>query len=137
MTNLWQGMKSMAHKPVELMRDMAGKLRDFLPFSPAKVGPLKDLHKVRIMETIASGMKPAPMVDAMRAATAGVSSAASGRAGGPGGGSVHFAPVIHISGGGDAKGVRTMVDKALALSQEEFSRMMGQYTRQQGRRQFA
>ena len=36
-----------------------------MPHSPAKVGPLKDLNKLKIVETIASTMKPAPLVKAM------------------------------------------------------------------------
>jgi len=40
-------------------------IRDFLPHSPAKTGPLKDLHKIKIMETVASTIKPAPLISAM------------------------------------------------------------------------
>ena len=40
-------------------------IRDFLPHSPAKTGPLKDLHKIKIMETVASTIKPAPLIAAM------------------------------------------------------------------------
>ena len=36
-----------------------------LPHSPAKTGPLKDLHKVKIVETIASTIKPLPLMTAM------------------------------------------------------------------------
>lgn len=45
-------------------------IRDFLPFSPAKVGPLRDLHKLKFVETIASSIKPAPLVNAVRGVTA-------------------------------------------------------------------
>lgn len=40
-------------------------IRDHLPHSPAKTGPLKDLHKVKIVETIASAIKPMPLQVAM------------------------------------------------------------------------
>lgn len=40
-------------------------IRDHLPHSPAKVGPLKDLNKVKIVETIASTIKPLPLQNAM------------------------------------------------------------------------
>ncbi|MBR6126093.1 hypothetical protein IKQ21_00240, partial [bacterium] len=40
-------------------------IRDHLPHSPAKSGPLKDLRKVKIIETVASTMKPQPLVSAM------------------------------------------------------------------------
>lgn len=45
-------------------------IRDFLPFSPAKVGPLKDIHRLKFVETIASSIKPGPMVKAVRGVTA-------------------------------------------------------------------
>ena len=54
---------------VNKTRDAIGKhaqiIRDHLPHSPAKSGPLKDLHKVKIIETVASTMKPQPLVSAM------------------------------------------------------------------------
>lgn len=44
---------------------VAQVIRDHLPHSPAKTGPLKDLHKVKIVETIASTIKPLPVKSAM------------------------------------------------------------------------
>ena len=44
---------------------VAQVIRDHLPHSPAKTGPLKDLHKVKIIETIASTLKPLPLQNAM------------------------------------------------------------------------
>ncbi len=43
-------------------------IRDHLPHSPAKMGPLKDLHKVKIAETIAATIKPLPILTAMNKA---------------------------------------------------------------------
>jgi hypothetical protein len=63
--SLYQGMKSFIDKPVEAIKGLAQKMRNLLPFSPAKEGPFKDLHKIRIIETIAETMKPAPMLTAM------------------------------------------------------------------------
>jgi hypothetical protein len=63
--SIWEGIKSMVNKPIDAIKDMVGKIRDFLPFSPAKTGPLKTLHKVRIVETIADSMKPDAAVKAM------------------------------------------------------------------------
>ena len=40
-------------------------IRDFLPHSPAKTGPLKDLNKIKIIETIAATLKPLPLMSAM------------------------------------------------------------------------
>ena len=63
--SLWKGMMSFINKPVELIKNLAQKMRAFLPFSPAKEGPFKDLHKIRIIETIAETIRPAPMLTAM------------------------------------------------------------------------
>jgi hypothetical protein len=38
--------------------------------SAAKLGPLRDLHRVRIVETIAHAIQPAPMLAALRRVTA-------------------------------------------------------------------
>ena len=64
------GMKSMFNAPAAVMKSLVQKIRNFLPFSPAKEGPLKDIHRIRLIETIAETMKPAPMVKAMRTVTA-------------------------------------------------------------------
>lgn len=68
------GMRSMANAPVEAMTDIVTKVRRLLPFSPAKDGPLRDLHKIKLVETVAASVKPAPLVDAMT----GVAGAAMG-----------------------------------------------------------
>lgn len=65
---IWEGIKSMVSKPIEAVKGMVKKIRDFLPFSPAKDGPFRDLHRVKIVETIAQTIKPAGMVTAMRKA---------------------------------------------------------------------
>ena len=70
MTSIWEGIKSMASKPVQAVQDVVKKIREFLPFSPAKRGPLMDLHRVKIIETIAQSVKPAPLVKAMQVTTA-------------------------------------------------------------------
>jgi len=60
--NIWEGMKSMAHKPIEAIADVMTKVRGYLPFSPAKYGALRDIHRIRLMETIAGGLRPAVLV---------------------------------------------------------------------------
>ncbi|WP_333656232.1 phage tail tape measure protein, partial [Dissulfurispira sp.] len=70
--SLWEGITSMASKPIEAVSGIAKKIRNLLPFSPAKEGPFKDLHKVNIVGTIAETMKPTPMVSAMENAMLGV-----------------------------------------------------------------
>lgn len=105
MEMIWQGIKSMANKPVEAIKETVAKMREYLPFSPAKVGPFRDLHRVKIVETIAQAVKPAPLVKAMR----GVAQAAADTfaPGGPtlspvaattGGVTVNFQPNINWSG---------------------------------------
>jgi len=61
-----EGITSMASKPVEAMKSIVGKVRNLLPFSPAKEGPLRDLHRVKLVETVAEAVRPAPLVNAMR-----------------------------------------------------------------------
>jgi TP901 family phage tail tape measure protein len=65
-TSIADGIWSVASLPGKAMESVVGKLRSYLPFSPAKEGPLRDLNRVRIVETIAETMKPAPMIEAMR-----------------------------------------------------------------------
>lgn len=70
---LWAGMKASAEKLYNGVKEIAAKVRSYWPFSPAKEGPLRDLNRVRIIETIAESVHPASLVNAMRAAaTAGM-----------------------------------------------------------------
>jgi phage-related protein len=41
-----EGIAAAAKKVIEKVKEIAGQIRDFLPFSPAKVGPLSDLDKL-------------------------------------------------------------------------------------------
>ena len=65
-SSIWNGMKSLINKPVEAIKGMAEKIRKFLPFSPAKEGPLRDIHKLKFAETIASSINDAPLVNRMK-----------------------------------------------------------------------
>ncbi len=62
---LVSGMKSAANLPADTMNGIVQSVRDYLPFSPAKVGPLRDIHKIRLVETIAESISPDPLVAAM------------------------------------------------------------------------
>ena len=62
---LANGILSKLGKTKEAIGKHAQIIRDHLPHSSAKVGPLKDLNKLKIVETIASTMKPAPLIKAM------------------------------------------------------------------------
>lgn len=65
--SLWEGLKSVALKPVETMKAITQKIRNLLPFSPAKEGPLKDLSKVglKLVQTIAASISPKPLTRAL------------------------------------------------------------------------
>jgi len=89
-TMLWEGIKATASRPVEAMRAIATKIRAFLPFSPAKEGPLRDLHRVRLVETLAEAMRPGPAILAMRRVATGVALAGATGAGGATGGGIHI-----------------------------------------------
>lgn len=63
-SSLWRGMVALASKPVEVMASIVKKIRDYLPFSPAKVGPLRDIHRVKLVETVAQSISAKPLVNA-------------------------------------------------------------------------
>lgn len=104
MNMLWEGIKAMAHKPVEAIQQTIAKMRDYLPFSPAKVGPFKDLHRVKIVETIAQSVKPAPLVKAFKGVAQSAADSLTGGSlapvavGAGGGVTVNFQPNITWSG---------------------------------------
>ena len=62
---LAEGIMAGLAKVKNCIAKVAQVIRDHLPHSPAKTGPLKDLHKVKIIETIASTIKPLPLQNAM------------------------------------------------------------------------
>jgi len=64
--SVWSGIKSFVNKPYEAVKAMVQKIRNLLPFSPAKDGPLRDIHKIRLVETIAESIKPNALVNKMR-----------------------------------------------------------------------
>jgi TP901 family phage tail tape measure protein len=63
---LWKGIEALAMKPVEAMKSIVQKIRNLLPFSPAKEGPLKDIHRIKLIETIAAGLNPDPLLTRMK-----------------------------------------------------------------------
>lgn len=64
--SIWEGIKSMAYKPVQAIKNLAAEIRSYMPFSPAKKGALRDIHRIRLVETIAASMKPNSMLQAMK-----------------------------------------------------------------------
>ena len=71
-TTLVEGIKSVALAPVKAVQGVVQKIRNLLPFSPAKEGPLKDLNKtgIRLIQTIAHSITPTPLQSALRTALA-------------------------------------------------------------------
>ncbi|NNV07122.1 hypothetical protein ETC03_12095 [Geobacillus sp. MMMUD3] len=66
MEMLVRGIRSMIDKVTGIISSVAGKIRDFLPFSPAKVGPLSDLDKLDFAGPISDSLKKGmPMIQAM------------------------------------------------------------------------
>jgi hypothetical protein len=112
---IWEGMKSIAMKPIELIAKVMKGIRNFLPFSPAKEGALKDIHRVKIIETIAQTMKPSPMIKAMRGVmnmVVGVKPSGSGSGYGQAGSGITltYAPVVTFSGSGSKDDFKKMLD---------------------------
>lgn len=148
------GMKSVATYPLRVIEDVVGGIRDFLPFSPAKRGPLTDIHRVRIVETMAEGMKPGPAIDAMDRVATGIrqrAAAAAPAGGGPGsslsapaasgGGSINItiAPNITVSGGSGAetgKQVAQAIIDQLRPELPKLAAMLRGYQEKQDRRAF-
>jgi TP901 family phage tail tape measure protein len=54
-----KGIKSMFGEVSRVTRQLAENIRDFFPFSPAKVGPLKDLNKLNFADPIKSSISKA------------------------------------------------------------------------------
>lgn len=85
-------------------KDAIGKhaqiIRDHLPHSPAKTGPLKDLHKIKISETIADAIKPLPIIKAMNNALNLKTGGTKANVRGTSSGSVviNYNPTINLSG---------------------------------------
>jgi hypothetical protein len=67
--SIWEGIKSMAHKPIEAITGITDKIMRFWPQSPAKEGALKNINRIRIVETISENIKAAPAIAAMRRVT--------------------------------------------------------------------
>ena len=49
--------------------DITKSIRDFFPFSPAKKGALTDIHKIKLMETVANSIDGKPLLKAVNSTT--------------------------------------------------------------------
>ncbi|MCH2165944.1 MAG: tape measure protein [Marinovum sp.] len=77
MRTLADGIRAGTHLVVDATAAATQKVRDHLPSSPAKTGPLSDIHRLKFGETIAGSINAKPMVAAMRGAAAATMAAAS------------------------------------------------------------
>lgn len=104
---LTEGIKSVAGKPVEAVKNVLGKVRDFLPFSDAKIGPLSELtySGMQVMETLSAGIHDAAnapadtMSRALQDAPGQLAISAVGAGRGPL--SITINQEVHVTGGGD------------------------------------
>lgn len=155
MDTLAAGMASRSQAVVNQIRATMQQVRDYLPSSPAKTGPLSDIHKLKFSETIAQSIKPGPMVKAMRAAalaTMGVatpsvpaiaspnvvgpsplalsapvgSTSPTGQAGAGGGIHIEFKPTITIGAGSNVS-----KDQIIAAMKEQVDELVNLIERKQ------
>lgn len=136
------GIKATAMAPVEAVKGALAKVREFLPFSDAKVGPLSELtySGMQVMQTLTQGIraaaaKPAEAVEAGLATVAGglsgfVNRAANAVGIGGGGPTITLNQTVNVTGGGPgvyeqarrgaADGARDLIrDLQRALQREE------------------
>ena len=141
--SIGDGIKSYASKPINAIKNIVKKIRDFLPFSPAKEGALRDIHRIRLVETIAETIKPGPMIKAMRVTTAAAMLAIQPMAGKSaprmnarpaGNSSINYAPTIQLNGGSPA--VQQDLRKILSEHSKEIYRIVKSEERKQQRTNF-
>ncbi len=128
---LAKGIRSKKKDTEGAINEHAQIIRDHLPHSPAKVGPLKDLNKLKIIETIVSTMKPAPLINAMNKNLGLMMSGmkTNGRIGiGVGGGSfvINYSPTISMPNGANkeefVKLLKQHKDEVVSLFKRELER---------------
>lgn len=126
MNSLWRGIKAGAMLPINLIKDIASKIMDFWPQSPAKTGPLRNIHKIRIMETIADTVNPRPMLKAMNRNAGLTLNAINPHAGGGGGAQIHIAYNPVITGVGSVAEAKSLLkehaDELLRLVEDKLAR---------------
>ena len=124
------GIMSGIAKVKGCISQVAQVIRDHLPHSPAKTGPLKDLHKVKIIETIASTLKPLPLQNAMTKTlgvfSGGLKANVRGRSSAPASIVVTYNPTITISGSESKEEFLKMLkkhkDEVVNIIKREFER---------------
>ncbi|MGL1931756.1 MAG: phage tail tape measure protein [Desulfotalea sp.] len=146
---LTAGIKSAAMAPVDAVSDIFTDVREYLPFSDAKKGPLSSLTAsgMAIMTTLGLGVSGGGDVLAKNVENElGKSSlVAGGIAGKKGGGSssasgsginITFSPVIHVDGG-SGENVKAQVATALHEGEARFKEMMKKFLADEKRLSYA
>lgn len=130
------GIGSMFQKGLDAIANLVKGMRAFLPFSPAKVGPLKDLHRIQFVETIASSIRPAPMVRAMNSTldatmrqARGAGAAGSLAVAGGGTVTVNYSPTINFGASGGSADFSEMLRK----HRDEIARLVADAVQRQKR----
>lgn len=72
LSRIFGGGGSKNKESVKKVEETTQEIRDHLPSSPAKKGPLKDINKVDLFGTIAKTMQVAPMMRVVKGVTGGV-----------------------------------------------------------------
>jgi hypothetical protein len=138
--SIWDGIKSFINKPIDAIKGMVTKIREYLPFSPAKVGPLRDIHKIRLVETIADSIKPNSLVKAMKVTTAAAMIAVNpvmGKGAGSisgaskGGASINYSPNVTINGGSPS--AKEDFKKMLKDHEKDITKMLVEANRKSNR----
>jgi TP901 family phage tail tape measure protein len=124
MKSIWKGIKAYFSFPLKAIKMLVQKIRDHLPFSPAKIGPLRDINKIKISETIAATITPKPINTAMTGALQPVvGTTGSGSNYGGGGVNINFSPTINIAGPATEENKAEFMDMLRKYSRE-FVQMM-------------
>jgi phage-related protein len=128
-SSIWDGIKSKWGEFEKWWEEKIKRIREYLPFSPAKRGPLRDIHRIQLMETIAANIKPGPLMSAMENVTGAVASGAPGMlqpvAAGGGGFSLNYSPSVSIMGGGAQ--AKQDFSQMLRTHKNEIQRMIDEY----------
>lgn len=134
------GIKAKWDQFISFWKGKVQEVRDFLPFSPAKTGPLKDIHKIRLVETIADSLKPNALVQSMQRVTQAVFNVNPNRGpqmalAGGGGGGVTVQMNISVSGGATAGAANSFIAE-LRKNKGEIARIIQEAEAQRQRRSF-
>jgi TP901 family phage tail tape measure protein len=147
--SLWEGIVSMAEKPVGAVKNIVGKMRNLLPFSPAKEGPFRDLNKVNIGGTIAETIKPAPVVSAMSnvmssakavlqpiAQPSGLMPAMATGYGGPAMPAIQITQQFYIQGSPDDTAIKKIASQTYTASEDAIMRVIEKYFTNKARKEW-